>query len=168
MEKMMVLATCVIALFTVALFILQAWQHQHDKKVAGANYKLALFDKRMETYRHIEQFIGEFLREGGPPIEAALKLRYETRSAHFLFPDQPLKFVEEIVEKSFKHSLAKSEWEPLRARAWGGEELSGEETKKKKAHLKDQHDIEDWFIQQLNEGRLKAEFDPYLALPETL
>jgi len=36
-------ATVIIAAFTVALFVLQCFKNQHEKKVQRANYQLALF-----------------------------------------------------------------------------------------------------------------------------
>ena len=64
------IATSVIAMFTIALFILQFRQHRHSVKVNRANYQLALFDKRMETYSAIEEFLKTFWREGQPKLEA--------------------------------------------------------------------------------------------------
>ena len=168
METLLVIATCMIAVFTVALFALQYSQHRHDKKIANANYKMALFDKRMQFYYAIEEFFKEFWREGGPPIEAAVKLRFEARTAHFLFPKEPIKFIEELVQKSFEHQNAKIRWEPIRKKAWEGEELSAEETAQKEKLLNEMRAVERWFHQQTEEGRLQAEFEPFLVLPDTL
>lgn len=101
-------ATTVIALFTIAMFVLQFRQHQHDKKVANAKYKFALFDKRLQVYYTIEKFIREFWKHGRPTMDATRELRFNARTAHFLFPKQVLSFVDELVEKGFVYERAKA------------------------------------------------------------
>ncbi len=48
------MANIAIACVTVALFVLQFRQHSHNKKIANANHKIALFDKRSQTLFDIE------------------------------------------------------------------------------------------------------------------
>lgn len=167
-DILMVVATCIIAGFTIALFILQWLQHQHDKKLANANYKVTLFDKRMEVYFEIEKNLQEFLCEGGPPMGSTLALRYNSRNAHFVFPKQAIAFVDELVQKGLEHHRAERQWEPLRARAWAGEDLSENEKEVLKAALDKKHEIEDWFVQQVENKRLEAVLGPYLILPSSL
>ena len=162
------IANLVIAGVTIALFVLQYRQHLHSKKIANANHKVALFDKRTEVFFDIEEFFRGFYREGRPSAESAAQLRYKARNAHFLFPDKPLQFVEEITRKAFEHNQANIVWEPLRARAFAGEELTPQEVETKDAALGKMHDIQNWFIQQMEDGRLQREFEPYIKLPETI
>lgn len=162
------IANEVIAAFTICLFFLQWRQHSHAKKLNRANYRLALFEKRMQTFFHIEEFFKEFNRDGKPSIEAAVRLRYNARTAHFLFPPHPLKFVDEIVTRSFEYYRAQLAWEPLRKRAWEGEQLTPEEVAAKKKHLEDMHEQQGWFHAQGEAERLQKEFAPYLLLPESV
>jgi len=162
------LATLAIAVFTIALFILQFFQHRHDKKVARANYKLALFERRMEIFNAIEDMFSQFWRDGRPPLDAAVKLRHAARNAEFIFPEKPLQFIEEIIEKSFEHRKATLNWEPLRKRAYDGEVLSKNEVRHKKLALAERQVVESWFHQQTEDKRLKIEFGPYLKLPESV
>jgi len=163
-----VIATVVIALFTVALFGLQFLQHRHDKKVSRANYALALYEKRLEVYFEIERFLGAFLHEANAPVEAAIDLRLKCRNARFLFSDKPLAFIDELFKKSFALTRAEEKWEPLRARAFGGEKLLPDENLELEDALNERREIRDWFNEQILQGRLAAEFDPYLKLPESL
>ena len=55
-------ATVVIAFVTIAMFVLQHFKNQHEKKVQRANYQLALFEKRMEVYSEIQEFLHLFMR----------------------------------------------------------------------------------------------------------
>jgi hypothetical protein len=167
-DTLMVTATCIIAGFTVGLFILQWFQHRHDKKVANATYKVTLFEKRMAVYFEIEKNLQEFMREGGPPMEATLALRYNARNAHFVFPKEAIAFVDELVEKGFEHHRAELKWEPLRKRAWEGEDLSDQENEALQNALDKKHEIEDWFMQQVQDKRLEAALGPYLILPSAL
>jgi hypothetical protein len=167
-ENMMVSATVVIALFTVVLVLLQSWQLHHQRKVARVNYLVTLHDRRMEVFNAIEDMFAEFWREGQPPLDAAMKLRHATRNAEFVFPEGPLQFIEEIVKKSLEHKRATNRWEPLRARAYAGEELSPNEISQKDAALNERSTVEGWFHLQSKEGRLKHEFGPYLRLPKTI
>jgi len=159
---------CDDCFFTVALVILQVFQHHHDKRVARANYMLALHERRMEIFNAIEDMFGEFWREGQPSMEAASKLRHAARNAEFIFPEEPLQFMEEIVTKSFEHRRATTKWEPLRARSWDGEPLSPEEVEQRNQALEKRTAVENWFHQQSDDGRLKREFGPYLKLPESI
>ena len=167
-ENLMAVATSVIAIFTVVLVLLQGWQIYHQKKVARVNYLVMLHDRRMEVFNKIEDMFGEFWRKGQPPLDAAINLRYATRNAEFIFPDGPLQFIEEIVSKSFEHSHATNRWEPLRARAYAKETLTPDEVSQKKIALEERIEIEHWFHQQSEDGRLKQEFGPYLRLPKTI
>ncbi|MGX1495568.1 hypothetical protein ACSSV1_000589 [Labrenzia sp. MBR-25] len=162
------LATIVIALFTIAMFILQYRQHAHSKSVAHANYQLALYEKRIAIFFQIEDALRQFMRDGRPSFEEAAKLRYNARLAHFLFPPQPLKFVEELVTRALRHRVCDRVWEPLRERSFNGEELSPEEITRRDEALKEMHEIEDWFHAQIENSRLQSEFEPFLKLPETL
>jgi hypothetical protein len=169
MEFVAVFATCVIAFFTIALFVLQFLQHRHEKKVSRANYALALYEKRLEVYFEIEQFFSVFFREGRVTSDAVSNLRHKCRNARFLFPDKPLAFVDEIVEKSFQLGRAEFRWEPLRERAEHDRGvLSPKERENLEDALNEMHGIASWFRDQINQGRLAAEFDPYLKLPESL
>jgi hypothetical protein len=167
-QTLMVIATIVIATFTVVLVLLQGWQICHQRKVARVNYLVTLHDRRMDVFNNVEDMFGEFWREGKPPVDAAIKLRHATRNAEYIFPDGPLQFIKEIVAKSFEHKRATNRWEPLRERSFAGELLSDEETVQKETALAERISIEDWFHQQNDNGRLKREFGPYLTLPETI
>ena len=96
----MATATIVIAVFTVVLVILHAWQFSHQKKVARANYLVTLHDKRMGVFNAIDEFLSSFLSEGRPSLEEAVRLRARMRTAHFLFPEEALHFVDELVNDS--------------------------------------------------------------------
>jgi len=162
------LSTVIIVVVTVSQFILQRKKHQHEIEVANANYQVALFEKRIETVFSIEQMMGEFFKTGRPSVEAALKLRYQVRHADYLFPEKSLGFIKELIDKAFEHQRAKDRWEPLRERAYNREELTDGEEKEKVEALAEMHRLERWFLEQCREERLKAEFDQYLKLPESL
>ena len=161
-------AAVVAALFTALLFIHQWVQHNFRKKVDRANYKLALFDKRMTTYLALEDMLRAFIREGGPPIEDVIKLRHEARNASFLLPDKACSFIEEIVEKGFDYKKASVVWEPLRKRAYEGETLPPADGVKLKKLVEEMHEIINWFLEQINNNRLQDEFSPFLKLPESV
>ena len=128
-------ASIAIAFFALIQVSVALANHYHSKRVARAQYLLSLHDRRMQVFHAIEDMFGEFWQKGSPPLDAAVKLRHAARNAEFIFPDGPLQFIEEIVEKSFEHRRATTTWEPLRERAWHGEELSPEEVKKKQKAL---------------------------------
>jgi len=163
-----VISPVVIACFTILLFFQHCSQLRHDKRVSRANYALALYEKRLEVYFEIEKILNVFLREARVPLDASTSFRRNCRNARFLFPEGPLEFVAELFEKSLDLECAQDEWEPLRARANRDGALSPAD-KEAEAHArKKMHDVQHWFRDQINLGRLAAEFDPYLKLPESL
>lgn len=162
------LATISIAILTFFLFWIQFFQHRHERRTSSANYKVALFDKRLNVFDNIEEYFSSFMREGRPSIEEVMKLRAKVRNANFLFPPEPLKFVQEVVNKSFEYQKFYLVREPLRERAWNKEELSEEEVARKDAALERMHAIQNWFLEQIQSERLRKEFSPYISLPQSL
>lgn len=162
------IATIIIALLTLSLFILQYKQHKHDKRVTSANYKLSLHDKRLETLLEIKGVLQNFFRKGQPSLEDAFRLQQHLQTARFVFPEEVTDFIEEMSSKALEHYKQTEIWEPLRKRAFDGEKLSAEENKAKEDALNKKHEIERWFIDLLMGTRLNDELDPYLMLPTTL
>ena len=72
------------------------------------------------------------------------------------------------MKKGFEHRKAYNNWEPLRKRAWDREELSPEENEKKEHNLENMHELEQWFLDQIQNHRLKNDFEPYLKMPDEL
>ena len=161
-------ATFAIAIFTVVLALLQWWQVSHSKKVARANYIATLHSKRMEVFFEIEKFLHSFYRDGRPSLEDAARMRSNLRTAHFLFPEEALSFIDEMFEKTGKHYVAYNDWEPLRARAFAGEPLTEKEGKKMEASLAVMHEIERWFHDQVENKRHFNDLGPFLKLPPSV
>ena len=160
--------TVVIAFVTFAMFVLQYYKNHHEKKVQRANYQLALFEKRMEVYSEIQEFLHLFMRDIKPSIEQMFKLRKNTENAHFLFPKTTLNLINEIADKSISYRYYERVSEPLRERAFNGENLTEEEMEKKEISLNKMRQIESWFNQQIEGNRLRKEFERFLSLPDSL
>jgi len=167
-EPAMMIATVVIAIFTVVLAGLQWLSWEHNKAVSRANYLVIMHDKRMLVYNAATEFLRIFMRDGEPNLEDAMALKSKIRNADFLFPEEALGFFEEMVVKSIKHKNAYDKWEPLRARAWEGEALTAEEQERKEQALDDKMEIERWFFEQIETNRLRTELGPYLKMPATV
>lgn len=163
------LANLVIAAFTVALVGLQIFKNRHEKSVARANYKLSLYEKRMEVYLRIDSFLQDTVRNGKPSIEKSWELRYNLRLAHFLFPKKPLEYVEMLHKNAVKWKEQELTWEPLRQRMVTEDPtVTDEERVKAQAALDSMQEIQVWFLAQLAEERLPREFEPYLRLPPSV
>jgi len=93
------------------------------------------------------------------------RLRHNLRHAHFLFPDENLLFVDEIIQKTFEWQSAYLKWEPLRKRAWEGEDLDEEEINEKKTNLKTMHEIEKYFRKIHDEKVIEKNLGLFLRLP---
>lgn len=161
-------ATVVIAVLTASLFILQYRQHRHAKRVSNANYQLALFDKRIETFYMVRKIMTNYFRDGQPSFEDAMKLRSHSQTAVFLFPDDVVELLNEMADKAVRHHTLSKKWEPLRARAFSGQLLSNEEEKAKDEALDSMHEIEDWFLELTRSSRLSDTVNKHLKLPEKL
>lgn len=161
-------ATILIAVLTFCVFVLQFLQHRHDKRVSNANYQLALYDKRLETYFAVRKVMANFFRDGQPSIKDAFELRNHAQTAKFLFPPDVICFLEEIATKAFDHNHQQTIWEPLRKRAFEGDELSEDEIVRKEAALKAKHEIEDWFLELVRSSKFSDVIDPHLKLPDSL
>jgi hypothetical protein len=124
----------------------------------------------MGTYIALKEMFYSFMRDGQPKLEAATKLRYEARHADLLFPenDEVILFLNEIIEKSFDRAYAWADWEPLRGCAFAGEILSSNEVSKKEDSFKKMNEIDGWFIQQIENKRLKKVFEDHLRLPSSI
>lgn len=167
-EAAMMIATVVIAIFTVVLAGLQWLSWQHNKFVSRANYLVIMHDKRMHVYNAAVEFLKIFMRDGEPNLEDAMALKGKIRNADFLFPEEALGFFEEMVSKSIEHKNAYDRWEPLRARAFDGEVLTAEEQEQKEQALADKMEIERWFLEQITNNRVRTELGPYLKMPASV
>jgi|GEM_PF-5180446 hypothetical protein len=101
-------STVVIAGFTVALFVLQKRQHSHDIKVADANYRLSLHDKRLEVISAVEEFVADFHRSGEPSLHKAAEMMFRLRDADLLFAKEALEPIKEFRDKSGQYYVLKS------------------------------------------------------------
>lgn len=164
----MVWSTVIIAVFTTLLFAWQWRQFRHTKKVANANYKFSLYERRLETYLHVRQMMWMFFRDGQPSLKDAVDLASHAQTAKFLFSSDVISLLEEISRKAIEYDRHHQIWEPLRARAFAGETLGPDEDAQKKSALKAKHEIELWFHEQLKDGKFTSVFEPYLNLPEKL
>jgi len=162
------IATVVIALFTIAMFILQWRQHTHDKKVSNADYKLKLYDKRLSFLLYVESFFQNVMRDGKPQFQDALQLRNQVRFAKFLLPQIATNYFDEIVRMAFLHQEKYLIWEPLRKRSWEGEDLSPEEQDSRDKALTEIHDIQKWYFDQFENDEYINIFNKYLQLPNEL
>ncbi len=161
-------ATIIIAVLTLCVFVLQYRQHRHNKIVTNANYQIALFDKRMETYHEVRQVMTNFFRDGQPSLNDAFKLRNHAQTARFLFPTSVISFLETIADKAFEHHKHGIIWEPLRKRSSKGEELTEQEIVKRDSALDAKHEIEDWFLDLVQSAKFSNVIDPHLKLPDKL
>lgn len=168
LEIVNALATIVIAVFAIVAVRVQWKQNSNAQKIANANYILALHDKRLEYLEKVETYLFQFMREGKPSLEDAVKLRNEIKNARYIFPEQAMHYVKELVDKSAEYHSAYLVWEPLRERSWHGENLSEEEESHKISSLEKMHTITKWFVQQIENEHLRTELDKYLRLPASL
>lgn len=70
-------------------------QHQ----LAKDKLKLDLFEKRFDIYKSLKSFIEDI---SNPTIESKVKLYKDTQEAVFLFEDDIIKYLDEILEKASK------------------------------------------------------------------
>lgn len=147
---------------------LQARQNRHDQQTAEANYKLGLFHMRAEVFDAVQGYVSEFVTEGRPTVEAAVRLRRHGRNARFLFPPEVQTFVNELSARAFEYQRAYLLREPLRTKTAAGLALSDEEKAAAQARLDEMRAIEDWLTEIWESGRYSRIFAPFLTLPESL
>jgi hypothetical protein len=147
---------------------LQESRNLQDARVAAAGYKLALFQMRVEVYMAVQRYVSDFVTEGRPTIESAVKLRRHDHNARFLFPAEVQAFVAELARTAFDYQRAYLIQEPLRAHARSGAALSPQERAAYDEQAARMRDIEAWLTEVWETGRYLAVFEPFLTLPEAL
>lgn len=163
------IATATIAIFTIALAMLQLCQMSHAKKVARVNYMVALHNKRMAVFFEIDNFLSDFMREGEPSLSVILDMRSKLRTAHFLFPQEALKFIDDMTEKTRKYHMASRNLHTLNKKhSSSGGQLSKEEEERREKNLNVTDEIEEWFLEQVQKKRHFSELENYLRLPATV
>lgn len=165
---MELIPSAVIAAFTAALFLLQWWAFRHHRRVQDADFKLRLFDKRMEVYRAVEECLLGFVTDVDSRREKILEVRRKCRDAGFLFPEAPAAYLEEIVEKTVDYDNARHRWEKLQSKSSEDRQLTTEEENRWEKTYDTMNEIASWFAEQYSHGLLKKELGPYLDLPEKL
>ncbi|WP_288349792.1 hypothetical protein [uncultured Thalassospira sp.] len=104
-ETTMMIATVVIAIFTVVLAGLQWLSWQQNKVVSRANYLVIMHDKRMLVYNDAIEFLRIFSRDGQPNLKDAMALKSKISNDDFLFPEEALGFFNEMISKSIEHKM---------------------------------------------------------------
>ena len=161
-------ASVTIALLTVGLFVLQWRQHAHDKKVANANHRLALHDKRLEVIIAVEEFLSDFYKTGEPDMYKASTMMFRLRDADLLFPEEALTSIKEFRSQAGKFYVLKQRVEHLQKTEMSGSVVysvadgppSDEELAKRReiasAEISDKrdemHEISTWILAQ-SEGQ---------------
>lgn len=185
LEISITIATVVIAFFTVVMALLQWRPNCHNKKVARANYALALHQQRLELVYAVEEFLGEFFKTGEPSLEKVARLRYQFRHASLIFPKDAIAPIDEFFDQSGKHYVLKAELErlisdriPVRSsdepeRTDAEEEARRIELEKQISDTRDKmYEIVKWMLAQTEGGVTEAEwFKPmrkYMELPPSL
>lgn len=162
------LATVSVAIVALVAVILQTRQFKHDKKVAEANYKFSLYEKRLAVYYAVLRFAQEFFKNRTADNTLLPEFDSQTSAANFLFGDDIVELVKNTRSKFIEHELASVRWEPLREKAFSGQQLSKEEERQKNKYATQRHEIAKWFLDNTDHKALKKAFGSYLELPEDL
>lgn len=128
----------------IALYI--AWQQWRTNR---ARTKIELFEKRIELYQQIADFMGSVLTT--PTVEQDKESLFltNTRTALFLFDSHVTSFVNDIFDKAGRlHCLQTME------KTLKGDKLD--------ANLKHQDEIKHWFKQELK--NLPQRFSKFLSI----
>lgn len=160
-------ATTAIAVFTYFLFKLQKRQHEHDARVARANYGLAIHGKRLQFYDAIQTFLDDYSIHGAPSTEALRTMQLALRNAEFIFPESPLKFVDELSKKALEYNLYSGLINKAQPKYDAGK-LSESEIAEFDKTEKKLRDTQKWIVDLFDGDRMRSEFGPYLKLPDSL
>lgn len=160
-------ATLAVAFFTFAMLWLQHRQHNHDKKVADANYKFALHEKRLQVYFVLKEFLEDATIHGKPGREATAKVLGEARVVPFIFGDDVNREVKWLIDASFDYMRSEMKLDRLDDLFRRGA-IKSEQVKQRDELFEKIQRIEDEVFDRLTSDSLSDIFSPYLKLPENL
>lgn len=171
-EYAMLLATAVIAISAFATVRVQIDQrrmqkehHEHDIQIANVNHKFALFEKRLDAYKALEDFLVKFILDGHITHENHRSFNQIIGCFLFLIPEQQEGFINELRQKIKKAMTAHRNWSFLVKIKNEERPLTDIEERAKAAFLLEMQINENWIFNQWKEGRLKEEFEPLLKIP---
>ncbi|WP_370285808.1 hypothetical protein [Pseudooceanicola nanhaiensis] len=161
-------STLAIAWLTLALFRMQRRENAHAKKVAEANYKFQLFQKRLEVYFAVREYYVEFYKLGSPSMEAASRVHEVSLTARYLMGDDVQKFLISLRDHAFDFRSLERKDERYQSKINRGGELNEEENAKHQQLLDQMQAIEMTVGQLCTVEKLDEVFTPYLKMPDSL
>ncbi|WP_169568163.1 hypothetical protein [Sneathiella limimaris] len=163
-DYVMAVSSATIAVFTVSQFLLQFRTHRLSRRLFFAKRDEALFEKRMEVYQAVIHCFDCFLREGKPNEDAVRQANFLCRQLEFILDEEQIDYIKEISEQSTDFFINQNLREPLRARAFAGEDLSEIEREQKDSYLRKMQEIRTWFRDQIDQNLPRAKFKNILDM----
>lgn len=166
-QEAMAFLTSAIALFGLFTWLTQLEKNDTDKRVANANYQLALFDKRLEAFLALRLYFAQVNVKGEPETKAFFDLMEVFSRLQFLLPKKQKEYFYETIEKSRLYRAKHQSRKTLIDKQKHGTHLSVQENEKMKTLLQEMYEIQDWTFEQFDDDKFKV-FDEILNMPEDL
>lgn len=163
------LSTLAVACLTFAMYCLQLRQLDHDRKVADANYRFALYEQRLDVYFTVQEFFSGFMRDGHPSHALGIDVLRKTANAKFIFGDDVNDFMTELWKRTVSYKRHDDLWEPLRDRRWRNDPtLTEDDEALLERHFANRQEQLDWFVNAHTAERAEKLFGRYLKLEDAL
>lgn len=161
------LATVVIAIFSVLTVCVQIRQHEHQKQVANANYQHSLHKDRLQVYYAFRDFHDYLMVNGNPERLAVHEFMAKVRDAKFLFDEDVLQKIDELLDHARQYFRLETRIEALRQidrrRA-----LTAAENEQWNDLFQKLEELETSIFDEMYGKQLDDLFERYLKLPKSL
>jgi hypothetical protein len=137
-------------------------QNDISHRAAQANYKLAIYERRLSVYQRLSECAYPLAEDGIISKETRQQIGQTAKDAKFVFAEEVNEYITALNYKSY--DMMRIEVRLKRAeRKWNEDEVEAWNNA-----LENMHGLEDWFHSNFKYETLDEKFTPSLKLPEDI
>ncbi|WP_152612806.1 hypothetical protein [Leisingera sp. ANG-M6] len=161
-------STAIIAAFTVLLFVWQWRQFRLSRTVARANYRLSLYEKRLDVFYALKTYFDEHVFKSKVEMENARAMYRSTIAADYVFGEEVRQFIDQLYKIEVDLNYLDGKCGHINNKVELQVELTEEEAADRAQYVNENTALLTRRFKMGSEDQFYAVFEDYLNLPNEL